>query len=68
MSLTKHCKVRDTRGAEALRSAAEPEFPPFQLSVAFSMSLALARIYQRHISLRQSTGGLAPLVSCNHIA
>ncbi len=66
MFLTKHCNTRDTQGAEALQSDAEPEFSPFQFAV--STSLVLARIYQRHISLRQSTSDLAPLVSCNHIA
>ncbi len=63
---TKHCNARDTQGAEALRSAAEPEFSPFQFAV--STSLVLARINQKHISLHPTTSNLAPLVSSNHIA
>ncbi len=39
MFLTKHCNTRDTQWAEALRSAAEPEFPPFQFAVFMSYRL-----------------------------
>ncbi len=61
MFLTKHCNARDTRGAEALRSAVEPEFSPFQFAV--SMWLGLACIYQNNFSLHQSTSDHDPLVS-----
>ncbi len=65
MFLTKHYNARDTQRAKALRSAAEPEFSPFQFAV--STSLALAHIPEAH-SLRQSKSNHAPLVSSNHIA
>ncbi len=41
MFLTKNCNTRDTQGAEAMRSAEEPEFSPFQFAVSMSLTLAV---------------------------